>query len=60
MPHNKEACEHFMQLIGTVNEVFWEPGDILVQREAEEWVCDHCGDTQYVFEESERELVDNQ
>jgi hypothetical protein len=49
-----------MQFNGSIKELYWEEGDILVQRDAEKWVCDHCGDTQYVFQESERELVDNQ
>jgi hypothetical protein len=53
-------CEHFMQFNGSIKELYWEEGDILVQRDAEKWVCDHCGDTQYVFQESERELVDIQ
>lgn len=60
MTHNKETCEHFMQLIGNVKELYWEEGDILVQRDVEKWACDNCGNTQIVFQESERELVINQ
>ena len=60
MTHNKEACEHFMQLIGNVKELCWETDDILVERNMEKWVCDNCGDTKYNFEENERELVINQ
>lgn len=58
MTHNKESCEHFMQLIGNVQELYWEEGDILIQRDVEKWSCEHCGDTKFVFEESERELAD--
>jgi hypothetical protein len=57
---NGNACKHFMQFMGSVKELYWEPDDILVQRDVEKWVCDSCGDTQYAIEESERELVDNQ
>lgn len=60
MTHNKETCEHFMQLIGNVKELYWEEGDILVQRDVEKWACEDCGNTQIVFQESERELVINQ
>jgi len=60
MSHNKEACEHFMQLVGSVKQLYWEPDDILVQRDMEEWVCDNCGETKFAIQEDERELVDNQ
>ena len=60
MAHNKETCEHFMQLIGNVKELYWEKDDILVQRDVEKWVCDVCGDTQFVLEENESVLTDNQ
>lgn len=60
MTHNKETCEHFMQLIGNVKELYWEKDDILVQRDVEKWVCDVCGDTQFVLEENESVLANNQ
>lgn len=49
-----------MQLIGNVKELYWEEGDILVQRDVEKWACEDCGNTQFVLEENERELVINQ
>ena len=60
MTDNKETCNHFMQLIGNVKELYWEEGDILVQRDVEKWACEDCGNTQFVLEENERELVINQ
>jgi hypothetical protein len=60
MMHNKEACNHFMQLIGNVKELYWEHDDILVQRDVEKWTCELCGETKFAIQENERELVDNQ
>lgn len=60
MTHNKETCQHFMQLIGNVKELYWEKDDILVQRDVEEWTCENCGNTQFVLEENESVLADNQ
>ena len=56
--HNSQACEHFMQLIGNVKELFWED-DILVQYEVEKWACDICGDTKHIIGENASVLVDN-
>ncbi len=56
---NDETCDHFMQFMGSVKELYWEEGDILVQRQMETWVCDVCGETKYAFEENESELTEN-